>query len=57
VDEKRIREIIAVEVDEANEQMPSYKKVKRFVIREKEFEKTTTHKIKRQEVKHEEEQK
>lgn len=34
-------------VDEANEQMPLYKRVKRFRIRNEEFEKTTTRKIKR----------
>jgi long-chain acyl-CoA synthetase len=55
VTEEQIREIIGKEVDTANGQMPPYKRVKRFVIRDEEFEKTTTHKIKRQEVKHEEE--
>jgi long-chain acyl-CoA synthetase len=55
VNSERIREIIGAEVDTANEQMPSYKKVKRFVVRDKAFEKTTTQKIKRHEVKHEEE--
>lgn len=35
------------EIDKINEQMPLYKRVKRFAIREKEFEKTTTRKIKR----------
>lgn len=34
-------------VDEANKQMPAYKAVKRINIREKEFDKTTTGKIKR----------
>jgi long-chain acyl-CoA synthetase len=55
ISEDRIREIMEAEVNAANEQMPSYKRVKRFVVREKEFEKTTTQKIKRHEVKHEEE--
>ena len=34
-------------VDKANEEMPSYKMVKRIAIRKTEFEKTTTRKIKR----------
>lgn len=34
-------------IDGANEQMPLYKRVKRFQIRREEFEKTTTRKIKR----------
>ncbi len=35
------------EIDRCNEQMPLYKRVKRFELRETEFEKTTTRKIKR----------
>lgn len=42
-----LRTFIKQEVDKINEQMPLYKRVKRFGIREKEFEKTTTRKIKR----------
>ncbi|MPN47079.1 hypothetical protein SDC9_194679 [bioreactor metagenome] len=42
-----IRTFIKQEIDKINEQMPLYKRVKRFGIREKEFEKTTTRKIKR----------
>lgn len=34
-------------VDETNDQMPLYKRIRRFEIRESEFEKTTTKKIKR----------
>lgn len=34
-------------VDETNDQMPFYKRIRRFEIRETEFEKTTTKKIKR----------
>ena len=34
-------------MDEINEQMPLYKRVKRLTIRKTEFEKTTTRKIKR----------
>lgn len=42
-----IRIFIKREIDKINEQMPLYKRVKRFAIRETEFEKTTTRKIKR----------
>ena len=42
-----IRNVIEGEVDNANANMTGYKRVKRFKIREAEFEKTTTHKIKR----------
>lgn len=45
--EKEIRDLIKNEIDTINEQMPPYKRVKRFGIRETEFEKTTTRKIKR----------
>ncbi|MDR3294564.1 MAG: AMP-binding protein [Clostridiales Family XIII bacterium] len=34
-------------IDKVNEKMPLYKRVKRFALREEEFEKTTTKKIKR----------
>lgn len=42
-----IRNVIEGEVDNANANMTGYKRVKRFKIREAEFDKTTTHKIKR----------
>ncbi|MBE6035643.1 AMP-dependent synthetase/ligase [Aminipila sp.] len=42
-----LRNFVKKEIDRLNEQMPLYKRVKRFGIREKEFEKTTTRKIKR----------
>lgn len=42
-----LRNFIKQEIDRINEEMPLYKRVKRFGIREKEFEKTTTRKIKR----------
>lgn len=45
--EDGLRDFIKVAVDEANEQMPLYKRVKRFTLRAEEFEKTTTKKIKR----------
>lgn len=45
--EEQLRKLLKKEIDEANENMPLYKRVKRFDIREEEFEKTTTKKIKR----------
>ncbi len=42
-----INEVISEEVDKANKQLSSYKQIKKFYIREQEFEKTTTQKIKR----------
>jgi len=42
-----LHEIIAGEVKKTNAQLPSYKQIRKFVIREQEFEKTTTQKIKR----------
>jgi long-chain acyl-CoA synthetase len=39
--------LLKKEIDKANDQMPLYKRVKRFEVRETEFEKTTTKKIKR----------
>lgn len=47
VSEEELKRILKKEVDEINEHMPPYKRVKRFEIREEEFEKTTTKKIKR----------
>lgn len=47
-----IRKLLKKEIDLANESMPLYKRVKRFEIREEEFEKTTTKKIKRYMAKH-----
>ena len=39
------------EIKKANKQLAGYKQIKKFVIRESEFVKTTTHKIKRHLVK------
>ena len=39
--------LIKREIDKCNDQMPLYKRVKRFTLRDTEFEKTTTKKIKR----------
>ena len=45
-EEERVS-FIKAEIDKINDKMPIYKKVKRFNIREEEFEKTTSRKIKR----------
>ncbi len=42
-----INKIIKEEIDKANRQLASHKRIKKFYIQEKEFEKTTTQKIKR----------
>lgn len=44
---EEVRELIDEEVKKGNKQMPLYKMVREFEIRETEFEKTTTKKIKR----------
>ncbi len=45
--EKLIYDKIKTEIDSINQQLTSYKRIQKFEIREQEFEKTTTHKIKR----------
>ncbi|MEG8947544.1 AMP-dependent synthetase/ligase [Rosettibacter firmus] len=47
ITEELINKIISEEVEKANKQLASYKQIKKYYIREKEFEKTTTQKIKR----------
>ncbi|MGE5430545.1 MAG: AMP-dependent synthetase/ligase [Syntrophomonadaceae bacterium] len=42
-----LNEVMAQEIEKVNKQLPSFKKIKKFYIRETEFEKTTTQKIKR----------
>ena len=49
IEEDEIREFLREIVDEVNENMPSYKRVKRIGIRREEFIKTTVRKIKRYE--------
>lgn len=44
---EELRRVLKKEIDEANDKMPLYKRVKRFRVRDEEFEKTTTQKIKR----------
>lgn len=47
IEDDLIFETISKEIETANKQLASYKRIKRFHIRDKEFEKTTTQKIKR----------
>lgn len=44
---EELNSFIKSEIDKINEKMSAYKRVKRFTVRETEFEKTTTRKIKR----------
>ena len=46
--QEEIRNAIAEAIKEVNKKLPGYKKVMQFDVREEEFVKTTTHKIKRQ---------
>ena len=46
--QEEIRNTIAEAIKEVNKKLPGYKKVMQFDVREEEFVKTTTHKIKRQ---------
>ena len=45
---EQVTEFINREVDKANEKLPLFKKITHVIIREREFNKTTTHKILRQ---------
>ncbi|MGI6206386.1 MAG: AMP-dependent synthetase/ligase [Anaerovoracaceae bacterium] len=45
--EEELRKFFKKQIDDVNDQMSSYKRVKRFEIRKEEFEKTSTRKIKR----------
>ena len=47
IDDKLIQEQIALEIEKTNKQLPAFKRILDFEIRETEFEKTTTQKIKR----------
>ena len=46
-DEKTVQQAVKNSIEEINDKMPVYKRVKRFKLREEEFEKTATRKIKR----------
>lgn len=50
--EDEIMKIIEVEIEKVSDKMPTYKRVKRIGIRNEEFEKTTSQKIKRHSIKH-----
>jgi long-chain acyl-CoA synthetase len=47
INDELIKEVISQEVKEVNKQLASYKQIKKYYIREREFQKTTTLKIKR----------
>ena len=47
ISEDAIQKLIKRAIAEMNVQLPSYKRVKRFIVRSEEFVKTTTQKIKR----------
>jgi len=47
INESLMRKVLGEEIDKVNQQLPSFKRIVNFVIRETEFEKTTTQKIKR----------
>ena len=44
---EEIRKLVSDVVSSVNKKLPNYKHIKNFVIRDKEFEKTTTQKVKR----------
>lgn len=48
MDKEDIYELIKKEIAELNQKIPNYKRIRHIVIRDEEFVKTTTHKIKRQ---------
>lgn len=50
--DSELEKIIGVELEKVSDKMPTYKRIKRFNIREEEFEKTTSQKIKRHSIKH-----
>ncbi|MBR0140282.1 MAG: AMP-binding protein, partial [Firmicutes bacterium] len=47
VNEEQLKELLHAEIEKCNDSMPSYKRVKAFTVRDTEFAKTTTRKIKR----------
>jgi long-chain acyl-CoA synthetase len=47
ITDELIQKVISEEVEKANKELATHKQIKKYVIREKEFEKTTTQKIKR----------
>jgi len=53
ITDELLHKTISEEIEKTNKQLSSFKQIKKFYIREKEFEKTTTQKIKRYLVKNE----
>jgi long-chain acyl-CoA synthetase len=51
-DKDALKRILKKEIDRVNEKLPGYKRIKRFALRDSEFEKTTVQKIKRHAVVH-----
>jgi long-chain acyl-CoA synthetase len=47
ITDELLQEVIGEEIKKANAELAAFKQVKKFTIRESEFEKTTTQKIKR----------
>jgi long-chain acyl-CoA synthetase len=47
-----LKRILKEEIDRVNEKLPGYKRIRRFALRDNEFEKTTVQKIKRHTVVH-----
>jgi long-chain acyl-CoA synthetase len=50
--DEELKRLLKDEIDKVNDKMPLYKRIKRFIIRDQEFEKTSTQKIKRFTVTH-----
>jgi len=46
-DEEKINEIISLEVRKTNKELARFKRIRKFILRNEEFEKTTTRKVKR----------
>ena len=46
-DDERVQSVMAEQVRLCNRQLAGYKRIKKFVVRREEFEKTTTRKVKR----------
>ncbi len=51
INDELLNKTIGEEIDKVNKQLASFKQIKKFIIREQEFEKTTTQKIKRYSIK------
>lgn len=52
ISDDELKRILNEEIEKVNEKMPTYKRVKRINIRDEEFEKTTSQKIKRHSINH-----